>query len=390
MFAVLLSGGVDSSVALGLLREETTEPIEAYYLKVWLEDELSYLGNCPWEDDLAYAREVAYRFDVPLNVISLQREYHENVVSYVLDELALGRTPSPDLFCNADIKFKAFLEALPGGVSREATVPGSGPPPVAGPEIGAAEATPPTIVTGHYARIEGGDSGPRLFQAPDPVKDQTYFLSRLSPEQLAGAHFPLGRLTKEEVRRRAREWNLPNRDRPDSQGICFLGKIRYRDFVGHHLGEHDGPIVDIASGETLGSHRGHWFYTVGQRQGLGLGGGPWYVVSKDVASNRILVAHGDAEASVRTKRFALRGLNRIGRGRELLTGPDPVEVRLKVRHGPGFLSGRVFFDRGAGEALVEISRPERGVADGQCAVFYRDGECIGSGIIQRIEENRYV
>lgn len=372
MFAVLLSGGVDSSVALGLLREETTEPIEAYYLKVWLEDELSYLGNCPWEEDLAYARRVADRFNVPLKVISLQREYHDKVVSYVLKELKLGRTPSPDLFCNADIKFKAFLEALPEHP--------------AGDQL-------PTIVTGHYARIEAGEAGeagPRLYQAPDPVKDQTYFLSRLSPTQLAGAHFPLGELTKAQVRRRAREWNLPNRDRPDSQGICFLGKIRYRDFVGHHLGEHPGPIVDISSGETLGNHLGHWFYTVGQRQGLGLGGGPWYVVSKDVASNRILVAHGDAEGSLRTRRFALRGINRLGRGQELLAGPDPIDLQLKVRHGPGFLAGRVSFGGDAGEALVELSRPERGVADGQFAVFYRDGECIGSGIIQRIEENRYV
>jgi tRNA-specific 2-thiouridylase len=383
MFAVLLSGGVDSSVALGLLREETTEPIKAYYLKVWLEDELSYLGNCPWEDDLSYAREVADRFDVPLHVISLQREYHDKVVSYVLDELKLGRTPSPDLFCNADIKFKAFVEALPeaGGRAEGAA---------AGKAHAPAEDHPPTIVTGHYARIEAGESGPRLFQAPDPVKDQTYFLSRLSAEQLAGAYFPLGRLAKEDVRRRARQWNLPNRDRPDSQGICFLGKIRYRDFVGHHLGEQEGPIVNVSTGEVLGNHRGHWFYTVGQRQGLGLGGGPWYVVSKDVSSNRILIAHGEAEGSLRTKRFAVRGLNRIGRGQELLAGSEPVELDLKVRHGSGFLAGSVSFGSGAREALVELARPERGVADGQFAVFYFHGECIGSGIIQRIEENRYV
>ncbi len=375
MFAVLLSGGVDSSVALGLLREETSEPIEAYYLKVWLEDELSYLGNCPWQEDLSYAEAVAHAFGVPLRVVSLQREYHEKVVSYVLDELRLGRTPSPDLFCNADIKFKAFVEALP----QEVGSAGSGL----------------RIATGHYARLEAaaeaGPGGPRLFRAPDPVKDQTYFLSRLSPEQLAGAHFPLGYFTKAEVRKRARRWNLPNRDRPDSQGICFLGKIRYRDFVGHHLGEKTGPIVDVATSNILGSHRGHWFYTPGQRQGLGLGGGPWYVVAKDVPENRVLVAHAETEGDLRTRRFAVRGINRLGTGRELLSEAREISMRLKVRHGPGFLSGRLEVDAGdPTRGIVELASPERGIADGQFAVFYLDDECIGSGIIQRIDETLYL
>jgi tRNA (5-methylaminomethyl-2-thiouridylate)-methyltransferase len=370
MFAVLLSGGVDSSVALGLLREETSESITAYYLKVWLEDELSYLGNCPWEEDLGYAEAVAGAFGVPLRVVSLQREYHEKVVSYVLEELRLGRTPSPDLFCNADIKFKAFVEALPAEAASE----GSGL----------------RIATGHYARVEQTD-GPKLFRAPDPVKDQTYFLSRLSPEQLSGAHFPLGHLTKEEVRERARRWNLPNRDRPDSQGICFLGKIRYRDFVGHHLGEKTGPIVDIATGNILGSHRGHWFYTPGQRQGLGLGGGPWYVIAKDVVENRVLVAHAESEEERRTRRFAVRGINRLGTGLELLDGSRDVELQFKVRHGPGFLSGRLGVDgRDPTRGTVELATPERGIADGQFAVFYLGDECIGSGIIQRIDETLYL
>lgn len=376
MLAVLLSGGVDSSVALGILREETSEPIEAYYLKVWLEDELSYLGNCPWEEDLSYAEAVAKAFDVPLRVVSLQREYHEKVVSYVLDELRLGRTPSPDLFCNADIKFKAFVEALPEEASAGAGL---------------------RVATGHYARVDhaggpGTPAGePRLFRAPDPVKDQTYFLSRLSPEQLSGAHFPLGHLTKEEVRERARRWNLPNRDRPDSQGICFLGKIRYRDFVGHHLGEKSGNIVDVSTGNILGSHRGHWFYTPGQRQGLGLAGGPWYVIAKDVAENRVVVAHAETEGELRTRRFSLRGINRLGTGRELLSAARSIELQFKVRHGPGFLSGRLEIDGAdATRGIVELSRPERGIADGQFAVFYLDDECIGSGIIQRIDESLYL
>ncbi len=365
MYAVLLSGGVDSSVALGLLRRQVSDPVEAYYLKVWLEDELSYLGKCPWEEDLSYAEAVASSFDVPLRVVSLQREYHDEVVRYVLDELRCGRTPSPDLFCNADIKFKAFLSALPdggGGVEK--------------------------IVTGHYARIEhlpATSPGPRLLRAPDDIKDQTYFLSRLSSDQLGRAVFPLGTYSKGQVRALAEEWQLPNRARPDSQGICFLGKIRYGDFVAHHLGSDPGPIIDVSSGNTLGEHRGHWFYTIGQRQGLGLGGGPWYVVGKRIDENAILVAHAEAERTNRTHRFRVRGLNIIGSGTQRLTPRSTAYLAIKVRHGPGFLKGRLSLEGEAAEGgVVELDQPERGVADGQFAVFYDDQECVASGIIQRL------
>ena len=254
--AVLLSGGVDSSAALYRLKEEGFRDLSAYYLKIWLEDELAYLGDCPWEDDLEYARAVCEQADIPLNVVSLQREYFERVVSYTIAELKEGRTPSPDVMCNRRIKFQAFFEKV-----RESF---------------------DFVATGHYAQTERRGDITLLKRSPDPVKDQTYFLSQMSQEQIAKAIFPIGGLYKREVREYAKTLSLPNRDRKDSQGICFLGKLRYPDFVRHYLGERTGKIMDRETGQEVGEHKGFWFYTIGQRQGLGLSDGPWYVAGKDL------------------------------------------------------------------------------------------------------------
>jgi len=201
--AVLLSGGVDSSLALALLSREKGIALKAYYLKIWLEDELAFLGDCPWETDLAYARETCEQFGVPLEIVPLQSEYREEIVEHALAELRLGRTPSPDIFCNQRIKFGAFYRRVAGECDK--------------------------IASGHYARIEEIAGQPHLRRAPDPVKDQTYFLSHLSQEQLARILFPIGHLHKREVRTLAAEFDLPAKERKDSQGICFLGKINYRD-----------------------------------------------------------------------------------------------------------------------------------------------------------------
>ena len=238
--AVLLSGGVDSSVALCLLKEEGHD-LTAFYLKVWLEDELAYLGECPWEEDLELARAVCDRFDVPLEVRSLQKEYWDRVVQYTIDELRAGRTPSPDIFCNQRIKFGAFSDEIDASFER--------------------------VATGHYARLEPANGGVLLKKGVDPVKDQTYFLSHMFQEQLKRASFPIGALQKSDVRQRAAALHLPNQARRDSQGICFLGKIKYSEFVRHHLGEREGDIRELGSGKVLGTHRGYWFHTIGQRQG---------------------------------------------------------------------------------------------------------------------------
>ncbi len=284
--AALLSGGVDSSVALSLLRSEGHD-VTAFYLKVWLEDELSHLGTCPWEEDLRFAKEVCRRLDVPLEVRSLQKPYWDRVVRYAVSELEAGRTPSPDVLCNQQIKFGAFLDEIDSGFDR--------------------------VASGHYARRDDVGGSVVLKSGVDPVKDQTYFLSRLSQQQLARALFPLGGIHKSDVRKRARELGLSNQDRRDSQGICFLGKIPYREFVRHHLGEREGDIVDVESGSVLGRHKGYWFHTIGQREGLGLSHGPWFVQGKDVARN---VVYGVPWGSPRPEVAASRSRSKrsIGSG----------------------------------------------------------------------------
>ena len=345
--AVLLSGGVDSSVALGLLAEAGHE-LTAFYLKVWLEDELAHLGKCPWEEDLAFAREVCARFDVPLEVRSLQKAYWDRVVTYAVDELRAGRTPSPDILCNRRIKFGAFFETIDESFER--------------------------VASGHYARLERAGDTVRMKRGVDPVKDQTYFLSHLSQEQLRRAEFPLGGLTKAEVRRRARELDLPNQARKDSQGICFLGKIRYSDFVRHHLGEKEGDIVELETGKVLGRHRGYWFHTVGQRQGLGLSHGPWYVQKKDVEQNVVYVSHQDRLLRTARERFEVEKLHWIA------GPPTKRALQVRVRHGPALYGADVDVTS-RGSATVRLDRKEPGIAPGQFTVFYDGDVCLGGATI---------
>lgn len=344
--AALVSGGVDSSVALFRAVERYgAESIDAYYLKIWLEDDLSFLGECPWEEDLRYARAVCEMAGVPLHVVPLQQEYYDRIVSYTLSELKAGRTPSPDIFCNQRIKFGAFLQAVSGSVDR--------------------------VVTGHYARKVRVSGGELLRLARDPIKDQTYFLSHLSQEQVRRAEFPIGDMVKEEVRAEALRLNLPNRDRPDSQGICFLGKIKYPDFVRAYLGERDGPIVNAETGDELGRHRGVWFYTIGQRQGLRLGNGPWYVTGKDLTNNIVRVSHKNEVADVSRRSFAVHEYSWI------LEPPKTEELRIKIRHGPDLIPATL-----DGTGFVTMARPDRGVSPGQFAVFYDRELCLGGAKIR--------
>ncbi len=356
--ALLLSGGVDSSVALALLKSQGRD-VTAFYLKIWLEDETSYLGSCPWEEDLSYARAVCEQLKVPLEILPLQREYHDRVVSYVIEELRRGATPSPDLFCNRLIKFGAFAEKVGSEWEK--------------------------IASGHYARIETMGEQKVLVRSPDPVKDQTYFLSRMTPNQLERAEFPLGPMKKSDVRKYAENIQLPNRNRPDSQGICFLGKIPYRDFVRHYLGENPGPIRDAGSGELLGKHKGLWFYTLGQRSGLGLSGGPWYVSGKDLLGNTLILAHADALDPARKSRLVVNDL-------QWLADEPPrhfLDLHVKVRHGPQLIAAKFEWlsrERFGIEsrASVDLAVSDLGLAPGQFTVFY-DGEiCMGSGRISEI------
>lgn len=347
--AVLLSGGVDSSVALRLLADQGHD-LTAFYLKIWLEDELSNLGQCPWEEDLAYARAVCEEVGAPLEIVPMQREYHRRVVRWAVDELAAGRTPSPDILCNQLIKFGVFLEYLQ--------------------ESGTAF---DRVASGHYARIHETDREWQLFRGVDPVKDQTYFLFQLDQHQLGHCLFPLGERTKPEVRELARQWSLPNRDRPDSQGICFLGKFRYDDFVRGYLGDRPGDIVEANTGTVLGTHRGPWFHTIGQRKGLGLSGGPWYVVGKDMDRNIVEVSHFLDLNRYRRDRFHVPKVHWIGRP------PEKDQLQVKVRHGPRTEPCRCHVtDRGL-QVTMETSDP--GISPGQVAVFYDRDRCLGGGMI---------
>ena len=346
--AVLLSGGVDSSVALALLHDSQGHELTAFYLKIWLEEELSFLGDCPWEEDLKYARATCRQLDIPLEIVPLQTEYLERVVDPALSELRSGRTPSPDILCNRRIKFGAFLDRIGHQFDQ--------------------------VATGHYARrLHHGDAW-TLERSPDPVKDQTYFLSRLRQDQLARALFPLGELTKREVRNLAASWSLSTARRPDSQGICFLGRIRYRDFVRFHLGERQGDIRDVRTGRVLGHHPGHWFFTIGQRFGLGLGGGPWYVVDKVPHDNVLKVTHGNHLEEYSRYSFPITSLHWIG--------PPPRQDRLlvRVRHGPDLTPCRLI-QLTDDVHEVRLDRPDPGLAPGQYAVFYEEQTCLGGGII---------
>ena len=320
-----------------------------FTLKSGCRRRLSFLGDCPWEEDLKWVRAVCEQARVPLVVQPLQAEYQERVVDSALAELKRGRTPSPDILCNQQIKFGLFFDKIDPSFER--------------------------VVSGHYAQIErrGGDF--LLKRSPDPVKDQTYFLSRLDQAQLSRLWFPIGHLTKLEVRKLAREFELPNRNRKDSQGICFLGKIKYPEFVRFHLGEKRGEIIDIDTSRKLGEHRGVWFHTVGQRQGLRLGAGPWYVVEKDLESNRLFVSHADRYLNHSRREFTVGDVHWIA------GPPEKTALQTKLRHAP-HLEPCTVHPLSAERWQVILENQDPGIAPGQSAIFY-DGEiCLGGGVIE--------
>jgi len=345
--AMLISGGVDSSVALHLLKQQG-HTITAFYLKIWLEDELSFLGSCPWEDDLAMVRAVCAQAGIPLEVISFQREYWDRVVAYTIDQVRAGYTPNPDMLCNQQVKFGAFYERF--GESFD------------------------FIATGHYAQVTRHQKEVLLQRSPDAIKDQTYFLAYLNQAQIARALFPIGHLQKNEVRVLADQFDLPNKARKDSQGICFLGKLKFNDFIKHHLGEVSGHIVEYETGAILGSHRGFWFHTIGQRQGLGLAGGPWYVVQKNVHDNIVFVSRlYHAQDKVRDT-FMVGACNWIN------GLPTNSVLDVKIRHGQHLYTAHINYAPD-GSVMVQLPQNDQGIAPGQFAVFYDGITCLGGGVI---------
>ncbi|KAL4381762.1 hypothetical protein AHAS_Ahas04G0165900 [Arachis hypogaea] len=359
--AVLLSGGVDSSVALRLLHA-AGHSCTAFYLKIWFQEDFeNFWSECPWEEDLKYANAVCNQVEVPLEVVHLTDEYWNNVVSYIIEEYRCGRTPNPDVLCNTRIKFGAFLDAISGmGFDY--------------------------VASGHYANVihpcaDQMEEPSVLELSQDMVKDQTYFLSHLPQSQLKQLLFPLGRISKDEVRRLATEFDLPNKDRKDSQGICFLGKIRFSEFVARHIGEREGIILEAETGDFLGKHRGFWFYTIGQRQGLRLPGGPWYVVEKDIKNNVVFVSRNYFSFDKTRRLFRVSSLKWLSG----LPATQISKLQCKVRHGPGFydcsFEMEVGKDGQESVAVVRLSEDDQGLAAGQFAAFYEGRKCIGSGVI---------
>jgi len=348
--AVLVSGGVDSAVALRLLKEQGHD-VTAFYLKIWLEDELAFLGECPWKEDLHFVRSICEQADVPLHIIPLQKEYWDRVVSYTVAEVKAGRTPNPDVFCNKRVKFGAFFEKIDASFDK--------------------------VATGHYAQVEQQGDTFILKRAPDPVKDQTYFLSHLSQDQLKRLIFPLGNLHKHEVRELAARFDLINKDRKDSQGICFLGKLKFSEFVKHYLGTKKGDLIEIESGEKIGEHDGFWFYTIGQRQGIGLSGGPWYVVNKDPQKNRIYISRSYYTQDKVRDTFEISDCNWISG-----TALEKSHLLIKMRHGK-HIQKCVITLLPDNRARIVLQENDQGIAPGQFAVLYDDQVCLGSGIIDK-------
>jgi tRNA-specific 2-thiouridylase len=350
-----LSGGVDSAVAALLLKQQGHE-VTGVFMKNWDEDDDE--DYCPAEKDLADARNVAARLDIELHTVSFSSEYWNRVFSHFLDEYQAGRTPSPDIICNREIKFSAFLD--------HAT------------QMGAE-----FIATGHYARIEKQPIV-RLLKGIDGLKDQTYFLHTLTREQLGRSLFPLGTLEKSEVRRLARENGFENHDKKDSTGICFIGERRFSAFLAQYLEKNPGEIRTLDD-ELIGSHDGLMFYTLGQRQGLGIGGRrhasgePWYVIDKEIESNTLRVAQGVNHPALFKQGLLASQLHWIA-----TQAPDfPYSCTARIRHQQAMQQCTVTPVVGAdGQCHVIFETPQRAITPGQSVVFYDNDECLGGGIIE--------
>ncbi len=350
--AVLTSGGVDSSLALAMLKEQGFD-VTAFYLKIWLEDELSYLGQCPWQEDLGYVQKLCSQLNVPLEIINLQKEYHSEVISLALNQIRQGQTPNPDIFCNTMIKFGAFFKHMKQDFDL--------------------------IATGHYAKVERNefDKTVMLKTSPDKIKDQTYFLAKLSQEQLQKALFPLGDLTKSEVRELAEKFNLPSKNRKDSQGLCFLGKINFEDFIKANVGEQAGKFIEFESGKVMGNHNGFWFYTIGQRKGIGLSHGPWYVVQKDPEKNIVFISNQYHDTAKPRNKFLVDDFSWITKPSK----QDLLDLRVKLRHGPESYSCTLDGDLKSKTTVFLNDARDQGISPGQFAVFYSQDICLGSAMI---------
>ena len=346
--AALVSGGVDSSVAVHLLKEQGYQP-DIFYIRIGMEDEEGYI-DCPAEEDIEITQWIARHYGCRFEEVNLHKEYWDNVVSYTIESVRKGLTPNPDVMCNRLIKFGAFDDRRGHDYDR--------------------------IATGHYATTDIIDGTTFLATAKDPVKDQTDFLSQLEYRQISKLMFPIGHMMKSEVRAIAHKANLPSADRKDSHGICFLGKINYNDFIRRYLGEREGKIVELETGKVLGTHKGYWFHTIGQRKGLYLSGGPWFVVRKDIEENVLYVSQGYDPAAAHGREMTLMGFRWLSAELPL------TDVKFKIRHTPEFHQGHLS-RLPDGLVRLESDEPIQGIAAGQYATIYDNDAhlVVASGMI---------
>jgi tRNA-specific 2-thiouridylase len=346
---VALSGGVDSSTVAALLVDAGYDVV-GVYMKNW-SSEFGIENNCPWEQDVADVEKVAKHLGIQWKVYNFEREYRERVLQYFFDEYKAGRTPNPDILCNNKVKFDLFLEkALSEG----------------------AEA----IATGHYARRSYRTSvypweyiaSNGLYTALDESKDQGYFLQRISEYQLSNATFPLGNFYKSEVRKLAKHFSLPVADKKDSQGICFIGDIDVRDFLKRELNTNPGEIVDIDTQTVVGKHQGLWFYTIGQRHGMGIGGmhNPYHVVKKDAEKNILYVGQGADHPMLMAKEITVGGVHAIT---SFVKDGAKIWVSLRYREQPTPAS--IYHEKNDSARIV-FDTSAWAPAPGQSALIYED------------------
>ncbi len=350
---VAMSGGVDSSVAALLLKQQGAAIVGAY-MKNWINED-NVVGDCPWQRDIEDARAVCDRLGIEFRVVNLMRDYRERVVAYLLDGYARGLTPNPDIMCNREIKFGVFRAwAKENGFGA--------------------------VATGHYAqRLEVTPGAYALHEGADPNKDQSYFLALLSQTQLADARFPIGHLAKPALRQLAREAGLPTAEKKDSQGICFIGEVKMADFLRAYVPDAPGPIVRASDGHTLGEHHGLHFYTLGQRRGIRIPSNTdhaaYVVVGKRASDRALLVAfdHPDAPGLFQ-REVRVHSLSWIG---EPIATPRAIEGRVRYRDPRVPLE---FLPERGGTARITFPTPQRGLASGQILAFYDGPRLLGGGV----------
>ena len=370
-----MSGGVDSSVAAALLKKEGYE-VTGVFMKNWADPKYP----CPWEQDRRDAMRVAAILDIPFETWDFSKEYRESVVEHMIREYAAGKTPNPDVMCNREIKFGIFLKrALERGADY--------------------------VATGHYAKIQNSkfkiqndNSKFKILEATDRNKDQTYFLWALTQKELRHALFPIGNYTKPEVRELAKKFGLPTAEKPDSQGICFVGEIDVAVFLRDHIPSRRGAVL-TASGKKIGEHEGVQFYTIGQRHGIGVGGGiPFYVAGKDIETNTLMVAEGPNDNALFSKKLTVESINWISGNSPQL--PLECEARIRYRQPLQFCrieripadneriranhkSFAIREDSFNDSFIIRVffKEEQRAVTPGQSVVFYKDGVMLGGGII---------